>query len=488
MNQMENHRRLLMERSVPGRVGTVLPALDVPEQPLPSADMLREEVDLPEITEPEIVRYFTNLSRMNFSIDTHFYPLGSCTMKYNPKVNDEVAFLPGFAAIHPLQPAAQVQGALEVMHHLQDYLAEITGMAAASLAPLAGAQGELCGVLMVQKYHRERGDGGRLKMLVPDSAHGTNPASAAMAGCRVVSIPTDENGNCDLEALKREATPDLAGMMITLPSTLGLFDQQIVEVCRLIHEAGGLVYADGANMNALLGRVKMGDLGFDVMHLNLHKTFSTPHGGGGPGAGPVCAQPILQPYLPAPVVQQRDGAGQERFVLATPEKTIGKVSASHGNFGVLVRAYTYIRTLGDAGLQQVSENAVLNANYLLSKLKDKYLLPFDRPCMHEVVLSANWQKAKGVRGLETAKRLLDYGFHAPTMYFPLTVDEALLIEPTETESKETLDEFIEAMNAIDREATENPELVQNAPHTTPVRRLNEAQAARRPDLRWERKE
>ena len=374
------------------------------------------------------------------------------------------------------------------MHHLQDYLAEITGMAAVSLAPLAGAQGELSGVLMIQKYHQERGDGGRLKMLVPDSAHGTNPASAAMAGFRVVSIPTDDNGNCDLEALKREATPDLAGMMITLPSTLGLFDQQIEEVCRLIHEAGGLVYADGANMNALLGRVKMGDLGFDVMHLNLHKTFSTPHGGGGPGAGPVCAQPILQPYLPAPVVQQQDGAGQERFVLATPEKTIGKVSASHGNFGVLVRAYTYIRTLGDAGLRQVSENAVLNANYLLSKLKDKYLLPFDRPCMHEVVLSANWQKAKGVRGLETAKRLLDYGFHAPTMYFPLTVDEALLIEPTETESKETLDEFIEAMHAIDREATENPELVQTAPHTTPVRRLNEAQAARRPDLRWERKE
>ena len=352
MNQMENHRRLLMERSVPGRVGTVLPALDVPEQPLPSADMMREEVDLPEITEPEIVRYFTNLSRMNFSIDTHFYPLGSCTMKYNPKVNDEVAFLPGFAAIHPLQPAAQVQGALEVMHHLQDYLAEITGMAAASLAPLAGAQGELCGVLMVQKYHRERGDGGRLKMLVPDSAHGTNPASAAMAGCRVVSIPTDDNGNCDLEALKREATPDLAGMMITLPSTLGLFDQQIVEVCRLIHEAGGLVYADGANMNALLGRVKMGDLGFDVMHLNLHKTFSTPHGGGGPGAGPVCAQPVLQPYLPAPVVQQRRRRRvRNGLFLPHQKKTIGKVSASHGNFGVLVRAYTYIRTLGDAGLR-----------------------------------------------------------------------------------------------------------------------------------------
>ena len=286
MNTMENNRRLLMERSVAGRVGTVLPDLDVPEQPLPGQALLRAEVDLPEVTEPEIVRYFTNLSRMNFSIDTHFYPLGSCTMKYNPKINDEAAFLPGFAAIHPQQPAAQVQGALELMYHLQDYLAEITGMAATSLASLAGAQGELCGILMIQKYHRDRGDGERLKMLVPDSAHGTNPASAAMAGFRVVSIPTDKNGNCDLEALKKEATPDLAGMMITLPSTLGLFDPTIVEVNRLIHEAGGLVYADGANMNALLGRAKMGDLGFDVMHLNLHKTFSTPHGGGGPGAGP----------------------------------------------------------------------------------------------------------------------------------------------------------------------------------------------------------
>ena len=435
-----------------------------------------------------MVRYFTNLSQLNFSIDTHFYPLGSCTMKYNPKVNDEVAFLPGFAAIHPLQPSYQVQGALKLMHRVQDYLAEITGMPDVSLAPLAGAQGELCGILMIQKYHRERGDSGRLKMLVPDSSHGTNPASAAMAGFHVVSIPTDSDGNCDLEALKKEATPDLAGMMITLPSTLGLFDQQIVEVCRLIHQAGGLVYADGANMNALLGQVKMGGLGFDVMHLNLHKTFSTPHGGGGPGAGPVCAQPILQPYLPAPVVKRHGSEDKASYTLLAPEKTIGKVSASHGNFGVLVRAYTYIRTLGDTGLRQVSENAVLNANYLSERLKERYHLPFDRHCMHEVVLSANWQKAKGVRGLETAKRLLDYGFHAPTMYFPLTVEEALLIEPTETESKETLDLFIEAMNAIDQEATENPEFVRNAPHTTPVRRLDEAKAARQPDLRWQRQE
>ncbi len=484
--RQEDFRRLLMERSVPGRVGAILPTPDVPLQKLPDESLLRKDLDMPEVPEPEVVRYFTNLSQLNFSIDTHFYPLGSCTMKYNPKVNDEVAFLPGFAGIHPLQPDYQVQGALKLMSLVQDYLVEITGMAASSLAPLAGAQGELCGILMIQKRHQERGEGHRLKMLVPDSAHGTNPASAAMAGFRVVSIPTDGRGNCDLEALKKEATPDLAGMMITLPSTLGLFDQGIVEVCRVIHEAGGLVYADGANMNALLGQVKMGDLGFDVMHLNLHKTFSTPHGGGGPGAGPVCVQPVLQPYLPAPVVERRGADGRETYTLVTPEKTIGKVAASHGNFGVLARAYTYIRTLGDAGLRQVSENAVLNANYLLERLRKRYHFPFDRRCMHEVVLSADWQKEKGVRGLDAAKRLLDYGFHAPTMYFPLTVAEALLIEPTETESKETLDLFVEAMNAIDREAGEAPELAQGAPHTTPVRRLDEARAARRPDLRWQR--
>ena len=482
----DHRRRLLMERSVPGRVGAVLPDLDVPAQELPDGHLLRSDLEFPEVSEPEVVRYFTNLSLLNFSIDTHFYPLGSCTMKYNPKVNDEMAFLPGFASIHPQQTDDQVQGALQVMHRLQGYLIEITGMAACSLAPMAGAQGELAGILMIQKYHQERGDAHRRKMLIPDSAHGTNPASAAMAGFNVVSIPTDHQGNTDREALKKEATSDLAGMMITLPSTLGLFDRNIVDICSVIHQAGGLVYADGANMNALLGQTKIGHLGFDLMHLNLHKTFSTPHGGGGPGAGPVCVQPSLQPYLPAPVVEQRSYNGKETYALVTPEKSIGKVSAFHGNFGVLVRAYTYIRTLGNAGLRQVSENAVLNANYILGRLKERYQLPFDRSCMHEVVLSANWQKEKGVRGLEIAKRLLDYGFHAPTMYFPLTVDEALLIEPTETESKETLDLFIEAMIAIEEEVAQSPEIVKQAPHTTPVKRLDEARAARRPDLRWRR--
>jgi glycine dehydrogenase subunit 2 len=483
----DNRRKLLMERSVPGRVGTVLPAPDVPYQDLPKGSLLRETLDLPEVTEPEVVRYFTNLSLLNFSIDTHFYPLGSCTMKYNPKINDEVAFLPGFGAIHPNQTDDQVQGALKVMYRLQGYLTEITGMVASSLAPLAGAQGELSGILMIQKYHRERGEEHRRKILIPDSAHGTNPASASMAGFHVVSIPTNSQGNTDLEALKKEASSDLAGMMITLPSTLGLFDQGVLEICRIIHEAGGLIYADGANMNALLGQAKMGHLGFDVMHLNLHKTFSTPHGGGGPGAGPVCVQQSLVPYLPGPVVVERQVDGNQTYTLVTPEKSIGKVSAFHGNFGVLVRAYTYIRTLGNAGLRQVSENAVLNANYILHRLKEKYLVPFDRTCMHEVVFSANRQKERGVRGLEVAKRLLDYGFHAPTMYFPLTVEEALLVEPTETESKETLDLFIETMETIDRETTEDPELVKTAPHTTPVGRLDEARAARRPDLRWQRK-
>ena len=480
--------RLLLERSVPGRVGALAPPLDVPAQPLPDAALLRNDLPLPEVSEPEVVQYFTGLSQLNFSIDTQFYPLGSCTMKYNPKVNDEMAFLPGFAAIHPLQPAETAQGALELLHRLQYYLGEITGMSGVSLATLAGAHGELAGVLMLRAYHQERGDARRIKMAIPDSAHGTNPASAAMAGFEVVTLASDAAGNVDLEALRQLAGPDLAGVMITLPSTLGLFDRNIVEVCRIVHNAGGLVYGDGANMNALLGRVKLGDLGFDVIHLNLHKTFSTPHGGGGPGAGPVCCGPQLTPYLAAPLVQAVDDAvdGESNsYRLHTPERSIGKISGFHGNFGVLARAYTYIRTLGAAGIKSISGNAVLNANYLLAKLRADYYLPYDRPCMHEVVFSADWQRERGVSGLEVAKRLLDYGFHAPTMYFPLIVHEALMIEPTEAENRDTLDAFIAALQAINREATETPELVQQAPHTTPVSRLDEAAAARRPNLRWQ---
>ena len=371
---------------------------------------------------------------------------------------------------------------MELLHRLQEFLAEITGMNGVSLATLAGAHGELAGVLMIRAYHHSRNDLGRTKMAIPDSAHGTNPASAAMAGFDVVTLPSDANGNVDIEQLRGLAGPDLAGAMITLPSTLGIFDENIVEVCRIVHEAGGMVYGDGANMNALLGRAKLGELGFDVAHLNLHKTFSTPHGGGGPGAGPVCCVESLTPFLASPLITKYG----DSFELFTPEGSIGKISGFHGNFGVLVRAYTYIRTLGAEGLRSISGNAVLNANYIMESLKDKYFLPYDRRCMHEVVFSADWQKERGVSGLEVAKRLLDYGYHAPTMYFPLIVHEALMIEPTESETKETLDAFIDALVQIDQESHDQPETVQNAPHTTPVSRLDEAQAARRPDLKWQR--
>ena len=472
---------LVFELGQPGRVaGAQLPREDLPIG-LPQAMLRSSPPLLPEVSELDVVRHYTRLSQLNFSIDTHFYPLGSCTMKYNPKINDEIAFQPGFAGIHPMQPIGQSQGALELLHKLQGFLGEITGLPAVSLATLAGAHGELGGMLMIRAHHLANGDTGRTKVAIPDSAHGTNPASAAMAGFEVVELASDKDGNVDLEALHEVAGPDLAGVMITLPSTLGLFDTNIVEVCRIVHEAGGLVYGDGANMNALLGRVKLGDLGFDVAHLNLHKTFSTPHGGGGPGAGPVCATSQLAPYLAAPIVTKNGGA----YELFTPEKSIGKLSSFHGNFGVLVRAYTYIRTLGGAGIKSISGNAVLNANYMMNALRGVYHLPYDRTCMHEAVFSADLQKERGASGLEIAKRLLDYGFHAPTMYFPLIVHEALMIEPTESETKETIDLFIQALIDIDREVTENTELVNNAPHTTPVARLDEAKAARQPDLRWQ---
>lgn len=497
--------KLLMERSSPGRAGCVLPECDVPPAPLPDPALLRQDLPLPQLSEPEVVQYFTGLSQRNFSIDTHFYPLGSCTMKYNPKINDEAAFLPGFAGIHPLQPPEQSQGALELLHRLQTFLGEITGLPAVSLATLAGAHGELAGMLMVRAWHQTRGQAARrTQVAIPDSAHGTNPASAAMAGFQVVELPSDPQGNIDLESLRQVAGPDpnqstLAGVMITLPSTLGLFDANIIEVCRIVHQAGGLVYGDGANMNALLGQVKLGDLGFDLAHLNLHKTFSTPHGGGGPGAGPVCATQNLAPYLAAPIITQTHPNpahhptnpnseyypthANAEYQLTVPASSIGKLAGFHGNFGVLVRAYTYIRTLGADGIRAISANAVLNANYLMHHLKDTYRLPYDRPCMHEAVFSADHQKAQGAGGLEIAKRLLDYGFHAPTMYFPLIVPECLMIEPTESETQETIDQFIQALKQINQEIAQTPNLVQTAPHTTPVARLDEAQAARRPNLR-----
>ena len=483
-------RKLLMDRSASGRIGTTLPPIDVPEAELPPSDMLRQDLDFPEVSESEIVRYFSQLSQLNFSIDHNFYPLGSCTMKYNPKLNDEMASIPGFTEIHPLQPDHTVQGALKLLFELQTFLAEITGMAGTSLTPMAGADGELAGMLMARAFHLANGDLQRKNVLIPDSAHGTNPATAVMAGFQVVSLPSDANGDTDLKALRSSVGDDLAGLMITLPSTLGLFDSNILEVVKIVHDAGGIVYGDGANLNALLGRVKMGDLGFDVMHSNLHKTFTQPHGGGGPGTGPIMVGERMLPFLPTPHVERRiDAVGNETFALEAPGKSIGRMGAYHGNFGALLRAYAYISTLGDVGIAQISLDAVINANYIMSELKGYYDLPYDRTCMHEVVFSArNLKRDYGVSALDVAKRLIDYGIHPPTMYFPLIVDEALMIEPTETESKETLDYFIEVMKTIAQEAKDSPELLHDAPHDTPNTRVDEARAARKPYLSWRRED
>ena len=475
-----NRRRLLMERSRPGRTGVALPDSDVPPQLNPEASMLRQDLDLPEVTEGEVVRYFTHLSQLNFSIDTHFYPLGSCTMKYNPRLNETIAANPGFSMSHPAQPAHQIQGALEVIHTLQSFLSKVSGLPGVSLSPLAGAQGELSGVLTLRAALNDRGQGHRKKMLIPDTAHGTNPASAAMAGFDVISIGSGPDGNIDLDSIRAEANSDLAGVMFTQPTTLGLFDKKAIEMCEIVHQAGGLVYGDGANMNALLGRVKLGHLGFDVVHMNLHKTFSTPHGGGGPGAGPICVTEELSKFLPGPIATTNELT--KLYELTMPEKTIGRSGAFQGNFGVLVRAFTYISLLGNQGMLDISGNAVLNANYLLAKLRDLYELPYDRKVMHEVVFSA--KKRLGASALDISKRLLDYGFRAPTMYFPLVVAEALMIEPTETESKETLDAFIEVLHQIDLEAAQDSSFLHEAPYNTPLSRLNEAKAARNPELRW----
>jgi glycine dehydrogenase subunit 2 len=476
--------KMLGHLSVPGRAGVQLPSLDVPEQEALPEEFLREcDTRLPELSELDVVRYFTNLSQKNFSVDTNFYPLGSCTMKYNPKINDVIASLPGFAKLHPLQDTNFAQGSLELMYELQSSLMELTGFAGSSLATLAGAQGELAGVLMIKAYHESNGDSQRNLILIPDSAHGTNPASASMAGFSVATIPSDSNGNMDVQALRILAKENLAGAMITLPSTLGLFDTSIVEICKIIHEAGGLIYCDGANMNAILGRARLFDLGFDVVHLNLHKTLSTPHGGGGPGSGPVCVSEKLLPFLPSPIVKKSSNLEGSIYNFVDPVDSIGKVAAFHGNFGVLVRAYAFVRALGLSGLRQVSGDAVLNANYILSSLKDVYKVAFDRKCMHELVLSLSPQKSKGVKAIDVSKRLIDYGVHPPTMYFPLIVEEALMIEPTESENKQTLDIFIDIMRKIAIECEENPDLILSSPVYAPIGRLDEVMAARRPDLR-----
>ena len=474
---------LIFELSSPGRIGFSLPQVDMDEAPALDAGLLREDLDLPEVSEVDVMRHFVRLSQKNYSIDTGFYPLGSCTMKYNPKVHEDVAIMPGWAHLHPYTPQDGAQGALQLQYELQDMLAELTGMDACSLQPAAGAHGEFTGILMIRAYHRSRGDSERDIILVPDSAHGTNPATAAAAGMKMVSLKSGPDGSVDLATLEANLSDRVAGMMLTVPNTLGLFEPQILEICDMVHKAGGLMYGDGANMNALVGHIRPGDLGFDVMHLNLHKTFTTPHGGGGPGSGPVACKSILAPFLPRPVVAESDG----RYTFVNPEQSIGRVKNFWGNFGMHVRAYTYIRHLGLPGLQRVSEDAILNANYVRVNLMDTYHLPYTRVCMHEVVLSSkNIKVATGITTKDVAKRLIDYGMHPPTVYFPLIVEEALMIEPTETESKETLDQFIAAMKAIAQEARDNPDLVHSAPHTTELTRLDEVTAAREPNLRWKR--
>jgi glycine dehydrogenase subunit 2 len=466
---------LAYEQSSPGRVGVALPACDVAATALP-VNLLRSELNLPELDELSVVRHFTRLSQKNFSIDTQFYPLGSCTMKYNPKANDVAASFPGWKSTHPLVGDSFSQGAIELLHRLQESLKSIGGFAGVSLQPAAGAHGELAGVLMIRKYHLERGDTQRVRMLIPDSAHGTNPATCTMAGLETVTIPSDAEGGVDLAALKAACDERTAGIMITNPSTLGLFERNIETIAAIIHDAGGLVYGDGANMNALTGILRPVDAGIDVMHFNLHKTFSTPHGGGGPGVGMVGAAPVLADYLPGPIAVLQGTA----FAMQQPAKTIGRLKAFYGNFAVLVRAYTYIRMLGDKGLRALAENAVLNANYLKVLMEKTYKVKYPRRCMHEFVAMGN--VADGIRTLDIAKRMIDYGYHPPTVYFPLIVPEALMIEPTETESKETLDAFAAVMLKIAEEARTNPELLHDAPHNTPVGRLDEVAAARSPVL------
>jgi glycine dehydrogenase subunit 2 len=462
--------------SVPGRAGVDLPASDVPLTDLP-ADEVRADCGLPELSQLDVVRHYLALSQRNFGVDSGFYPLGSCTMKFNPKVNEAIARLAGFSDAHPLQPSETVQGNLALLFELQQWLAEIGGFAGVSLQPAAGAHGEFTGLLMMRAYHLERGDFKRTRILIPDSAHGTNPASTTMAGFTAVEVPSNGRGNIDLEAVRAACDDALAGIMMTNPNTLGLFEEHIGEVVQLVHACGGLVYGDGANMNAVVGIARPGDLGFDVMHYNLHKTFSTPHGGGGPGSGPVGASARLKDFLPGPVMEMAQDPAASRYRLEMPAKSIGRVSPFFGNFGMFVRAYAYIRQHGAAGLRANSEHAVLNANYLRVKLRETFTVPFDRVNMHEFVCRGAIDGA-GVRALDVSKRLLDYGFHPPTNYFPLIVPEALMIEPTETEAKPTLDAFVDAMKAIAEEAHSDPARVKAAPHLAPVRRLDEVKAAR----------
>jgi len=482
---MKEYNKLIFEISKEGRQGYKLPACDVEsidiKEMIPEHLLSKSEISLPEVSEVDVIRHFTLLSNKNYGVDTGFYPLGSCTMKYNPKINEDMASIPAFTGIHPYQSEKTVQGSLQLMYELSEKLSEISGMDQVSLQPAAGAHGELAGLMIIKAFHENAGDLKRKKIIVPDSAHGTNPASANVVGFDIVEIKSNEKGGVDLDSLKAVLNDEIAGLMLTNPNTLGLFDENIKEISKLVHEAGGLVYYDGANLNAIMGKARPGDMGFDVVHMNLHKTFSTPHGGGGPGSGPVGVKKELIPYLPVPIVERN---GEDFALNYDKPLSIGKVKSFYGNFGVLVRAYTYILSMGAEGLKKASEMAVLNANYMKSRLKDYYYLPIDRVCKHEFVLGGLERGISEVTTLDIAKRLLDYGYHPPTIYFPLIVDNAIMIEPTETESLETMDAFIEAMISIAKEAKENPELLKKAPYNTLVRRLDEVRAARFPVLKY----
>jgi len=487
---MKKYEQLIIDLSGPQKTGYVLPENDVPQAAprdvIPDALLRKGPVAFPQVSEVEAVRHYTLLSQKNYGVDAGFYPLGSCTMKYNPKINEDMASLEGLTDLHPYQPESTVQGALELMYRFGELYCELTGMKKCSMQPAAGAHGELTGLMIIKSYHQARGESGRKKIIVPDTSHGTNPASAAEAGFEIISVESAPDGTVDIEKLAEALDENVAGLMLTNPNTLGLFEKNIMEISSLVHKAGGLLYYDGANMNAIMGITRPGDMGFDIVHLNTHKTLSTPHGGGGPGAGPVGVTEALAKYLPAPTVEKRaDGTdGENKYCLDYDRPaSIGKIRSFYSSFNVIVRAYSYILTMGGAGLKKASQTAVLNANYLKEKLKQYYILPYDTTCMHEFVFSG-LKNAEGTGAIDIAKRLIDLGFHPPTTYFPITVENALMIEPTETESKETLDAYIEAMIQIAKEGAETPELLKQAPVNATVRRVDELSALKNPVLKW----